>query len=49
MPYPPERHFPILPDMADITFEHGASRKRCVIKRRQVPIEPEFAITVHKA
>ena len=49
MPHLPERHFPILPDVTDITFEHSASRKRCVIKRRQVPIEPGFAITVHKA
>lgn len=49
MPHLPERHFPILPDTTDITFEHGASRKRCVIKRRQVPIEPGFAVTAHKS
>ena len=44
-----ERHFPILPDVTEIKFEHSASQKRCVIKRKQVPIEPGFAITAHKA
>jgi len=44
-----ERHFPILPDVTEIKFEHNASHKRCVIKRKQVPIEPGFAITAHKA
>lgn len=45
----PEHCFPILPDITDIKFEHPASRKRCVIKRKQIPIEPGFAITAHKA
>jgi len=49
MPHLPPHHFPILPDLTDITFEHPASRKRCVIKRKQVPIEPVFAMTAHKA
>ena len=46
----PEHRFPILPDVTEIKFEHNASHKRCVIKRKQVPIEPGwFAITAHKA
>lgn len=49
MPLLSVHHFPTLPDIMDITFEHGASHKRCVIKRKQVPIEPGFAITAHKA
>ena len=42
------RHFPILPDVMDIKFEHATSHWRCTIKRKQVPVEPGFAITVHK-
>ena len=49
IPHLPAHHFPILPDTTDITFEHTASHKRCVIKRKQVPVEPGFAITAHKA
>ena len=49
MPNLPKHHFPILSDTTDITFEHSASHKRCSIKRRQVPIEPGFAMTVYKA
>ena len=49
MPHLPPQHFPILADTTDITYEHSASHKRCVIKRKQVPIEPGFAMTAHKA
>lgn len=49
MPHLPVNHFLILPDTTDITYEHTASHKRCVMKRKQVPIEPEFVITAHKA
>ena len=49
MDYLPEHHFPVLPDVTELKFEHVASHKRCVIKRKQVPIEPGFAITAHKA
>ena len=42
-------HLPILPDSTDLKFEHGGSHKRCTVKRKQVPIEPGFAMTVHKA
>ena len=49
MPHLPPHHFPILADTAEITSEHNASHKRCVIKRKQVPIEPGFAMTTHKA
>jgi hypothetical protein len=45
----PNGHFPVLPDVTELRFEHAASHKRCVIKRNQVPIEPGFAITAHKA
>jgi hypothetical protein len=49
MPHLPKHHFPILPDTTDLKFEHNGSHRRCTIKRRQVPIEPGFAMTVHKA
>jgi hypothetical protein len=49
MPHLPERHFPILPDSTKLKFEHGFSHKKCTITRKQVPIEPGFAMTVHKA
>ena len=49
MPHLAECHFPILPDVTEVKFEHSASHKRCVIKRKQVPIEPGLAITAHKA
>lgn len=45
----PVHHFPVLPDTTELKFEHGVSHKRCTIKRRQVPIEPGFAMTTHKA
>jgi ATP-dependent exoDNAse (exonuclease V) alpha subunit len=45
----PEHYFPILPDVTELKFEHPASRKRCVIQRKQVPIQPGFAMTAHKA
>jgi len=48
IPHLPVGHFPIPSDTTDITFEHSASCKCCVIKRKQVPIEPGFAIT-HRA
>ena len=49
IPHLPEKHFPILPDVTKLRFEHGASHKRCTIERKQVPTEPGFAITVYKA
>ena len=49
VPHLPAHHFPILPDVTELKFEHGASGRRCLIKRKQVPIEPGFAITAHKA
>ena len=49
IPHLPEKHFSILPDVTELRFEHGASHKRCTIKRKQVPIEPGFAITVYRA
>ena len=44
-----EGQFPILTDTIELKFEHGGSLKRCMIKRKQVPIEPGPAMTVHKA
>ena len=38
MPHLPPQHFQTLPDTTDVTYEHGASHKCCVIKRRQVQI-----------
>ena len=49
IPHLPAHHFPILPDTVELKFEHGISHKRCTIRRKQVPIEPGFAMTVHKA
>ena len=45
----PKHHFPVLPDVTEINFENNTSHRRCMIKRRQVPMEPGFAITAHKA
>ena len=45
----PVRHFPILPDTTELKFEHAGSHKRCTITWKQVPTEPGFAMTVHKA
>jgi len=45
----PQHHFPVLPDSTELKFEHGGSHRRCTITRKQVPIEPGFAMTVHKA
>ena len=44
-----KHYFPILPDVTDLKFKHAGSHRRCTIKRKQVPIEPGFAITAHKA
>jgi len=49
VPHLPAYHFPILPDTTDIAFERGGSHKRCMIKRKQVPIEPGFTMTAYKA
>ena len=49
IPHLPKHHFPVLPDTTDLKFEHGGSHKKLTIKRKQVPIEPGFAMTVHKA
>lgn len=49
MPHLPPHHFPILPDTTELGFEHGPSHRCCTIKRMQVPLEPGFAMTVHKA
>ena len=49
MPDLPEHHFPIFPDTTELKFEHGASHRRCTIRRKHVPIEPGFAMTAHKA
>jgi len=48
IPHLPKHHFPILPDTTDLKFEHGGSHKHCTIKQKQLPIEPGFAMTVHK-
>lgn len=45
----PEHHFPVLPDVMEINFKNNTSHHWCMIKRRQVPMEPGFAITAPKA
>ena len=49
VPHLPRHHFPIMLDTTELKFEHGKSHKRCTIRRKQVPIEPGFAVTVYKA
>jgi len=49
MPHLPVHHFPALLDSTKLKFEHGASHKHCTVTRRQVPVEPGFAMTVYKA
>ena len=49
MPHLPEHLFPILPDTTELKFEHGGSHKWCTIKQKQVPLEPGFTMTIHKA
>jgi len=48
MPHLLRRHFQILLDTTELKFEHGGSHKQCTIKRKWVPIELEFSITIHK-
>ena len=48
MPHLPKHHFPIAGYCTELKFKHSGSHKRCMIKRRQVPIEPGFAMTVHR-
>jgi hypothetical protein len=49
LPHLPSEHFVALQDTVELTFTHPFSKKKCLIKRTQVPILPAFAITVHKA
>ena len=49
IPHLLKHHFLILPDTMELRFEHGASHRHCTISGRQVPIEPRFVMTVHKA
>lgn len=39
----------IMPDSVDIKFTHPHSKKSSTIKRKQLPILPALAMTVHKA
>lgn len=39
----------ILEDTVDMNFIHPFSKKKCVIKRTQVPLAPTFAMTTYKA
>lgn len=45
----PKHHFPIFPDTTELKFKHHRSHRQCTIKRRQVRIEPGFAMTLHTA
>jgi len=49
LPHLPPNHFVALEDTVDMTFTHPYSKKKCLIKRTQLPILPAFAMTVHKA
>ncbi|KAJ3009702.1 hypothetical protein NUW54_g2705 [Trametes sanguinea] len=44
-----EGYFPVLEDTVDMTFTHPYSGRKIRIRRTQVPIQPAFAMTAHKA
>jgi hypothetical protein len=39
----------VLEDTSDMHFIHPHSKKKCTIKRTQLPLAPAFAMTTHKA
>jgi len=49
LPHLPPHFFAALEDTVDMTFTHPYSKKKCLIKRTQLPILPAFAITAHKS
>jgi hypothetical protein len=49
MPGLPEQYVVALEDSIDMTFTHPHSKRKCKIKRTQVPLIPAFAMTAHKA
>lgn len=49
MPHLPEHHVVALEDCVDMIFIHPHSKRKCKIKRTQIPILPAFAMTAHKA
>ena len=49
LPGLPPKHFPILPDTQDVTFEHPYSKRTMTISRTQLPLAPAYAMTAHKA
>lgn len=49
LPYLADRHVVALEDSVDMDFVHPYSKRRCRVKRTQLPIIPAFAMTTHKA
>jgi len=49
LPHLPPHHVVALEDTVDMTFVNPHSKKKCLIKRTQLPIVPAFAMTAHKA
>lgn len=49
LPNLPSHHMAILQDTVELYFQHPHSKKKCQIKRTQVPVLPGFAMTSHKA
>lgn len=49
LPHLPRHFVPCLQDSVDIEFVHPYSKKKCRIRRTQVPLAPAFAITAHKS
>ena len=41
--------YPVLEDVVDMKFTHPHSGRSITIKRTQLPLEPAFALTAHKA
>ena len=49
MPGLGNEEFPVLEDTVKMTFKHPYTDKRLTVSRTQVPIQPAFSLTVHKA
>jgi len=49
LPHLNELEIVALEDEVTMTFTHPHSKKRCTIKRTQLPIMPAFAVTAHKS
>ena len=49
LPQLPKQYVVALQDTVDMKFTHPFSKKKCTIKRTQIPLIPAFLMTAHKA